>query len=171
MKKTILLLPIGLLFSVMAAAQTPGGGGTGGYPTGYIRSDGLTAVLYLGTDSHIYQQTLSAGSTTWSRPFDILGAASGAVAASSRAYGVVAVSGLNTVVYQGTDQHIHSLTNQGGTDFWLADDLNSALHGSGTVPAAGSMPMIFKWCATGHGRCEGHVGGLLGKRQPPLRPG
>jgi hypothetical protein len=89
--------------AVSEAAQAPrltAGGG----PMGYVRGDGLTAVVYAGADRHMHELTLVDG--RW-RHADLSQAAQTDTFGYPFAY--VRGDGVSSVVYTGQDTHVHEL--------------------------------------------------------------
>jgi hypothetical protein len=83
-----------------APKLTPSPGG----PMGYIRGDGVTAVVYCGNDNHIHELTLVEGHWLHS---DL------SLAANTETFGYpfayVRSNGVTSIVYRGPDSHIHEL--------------------------------------------------------------
>ena len=74
-----------------------------GSPAGYVRDDGVTAVVYLGNDDHIHELTLIDGHWLHS---DLSVAAS---AAFGIPFAYVRSDGVSSIVYVASDKHIHEL--------------------------------------------------------------
>jgi hypothetical protein len=91
-------------------------------PYGYVRSDGISTVVYTGSDGHIHDLRLE-GSWIWAD----LTAISGAPAAASRPFAYARGDGINAIVYKAaSDGHICELRLDGG---WKWADL-TALSGA-----------------------------------------
>ncbi len=98
-----------------------------GNPAAYVRLDGINSVVYRGTDNHIHELYLSAG-TTWQT--GDLSAQSNALQAAGNPAAYVRFDGVNSVVYRGTDNHIHELYLTPRSTVWQTGDLfakNTAL--------------------------------------------
>jgi hypothetical protein len=101
-------------------------------PYGYVRSDGISTVVYVGTDSHIHDLRLET-SWIWADLTLIAGAPS--AAAKTRIVAYVRGDGINTIVFRAlSDGHICELRLDNG---WKWADL-SALSG---LP----IPTIIPW--------------------------
>lgn len=93
---------------------------------GFRRSDGVSMVVYRGTDNHvhaIYLELLYQGGSwqeTW-RWAD-LSAITGSPDAASDPFGYVRSDGISAVIYTGADGHIHELRLEGG---WIWADLTT----------------------------------------------
>jgi hypothetical protein len=115
---------------LFAVADWAPAGGASGDPAGYVRSDGTDSVVYRGTDNHIYELYLSAGS--W-RSAD-LSTLAGAPEASGDPAGYVRSDKINSVVYRGKNNHIYELYLGAGK--WISTDLSGAIG----APAASGDP-------------------------------
>lgn len=109
--------------------------------TAYQRSDGVSMVVYRGTDDHIhslYLELLWQGNN-WQEVWHWadLSAITGSPAAASDPYGYVRSDGINTVVYVGNDGHIHDLRLEGG---WIWADLTAI---AGAPAASPSRPVAY----------------------------
>ena len=76
-------------------------------PTAYVRSDGVSAILFRGPDNHIYEMSLKAGGN-WITT-DLMYWA-GAVNAASDPHGYVRSDGVNAVVYADSNGNIWELS-------------------------------------------------------------
>ena len=115
-------------------------GGQGGTePMGYRRSDNMSSVVYRGIDGHIHELALVGEEAFPWRDFDLT-AHSGAPVGGSHPMGYVRHDNVSSVVYTGTDGHIHELAlnaNDGGG--WRDFDLTKE---SGAI-VGGSTPMGY----------------------------
>jgi hypothetical protein len=112
---------------------------------GYVRTDGVNAIVYRGTDEHIYELTLVNGQFD---ELNDLSAITGAAPAQGFVYGYNRGDGISTVIYQGPDFHIHELALEGGTT-WTHYDL-TAVTGSkpgfqpiGYVRSDGATAIVY----------------------------
>jgi len=106
-------------------------------PFGYVRSDGISAVLYTGTDGHIHELWLS-GVWSWADLTAISGAPaviSGWLADGARPIGYVRADGINAVVYVGVAAQGGRIYELRLDDGWKWADL-TALSGS-QLPMSG----------------------------------
>ncbi len=101
------------------------------HPFGYVRSDGISAVLYTGTDGHVHELWLS-GVWSWAD----LTAISGAPAAGSRPIGYVRADGINAVVYTGAGAQGNRIYELRLDDGWKWADLTAL---SGAPPAMSGL--------------------------------
>jgi hypothetical protein len=99
---------------------------TGIEPRGYVRSDGISAVVYHTGGSEapgeIHELTLEGNQWVYNNLFDqehTQGAASPQGLAQIQGY--VRADGVSTVIYAGRDGHIHELALEGGTDWYHYD--------------------------------------------------
>lgn len=111
-------------------------------PMAFRRSDGVSMVVYRGTDDHIYAlylELLRPGND-WQEVWHWadLSAITGSPAAASDPYGYVRSDGISTVVYTGTDGHIHDLRLEG---VWIWADL-TAIAGSPTASSASPVAYV-----------------------------
>jgi hypothetical protein len=109
--------------------------------TAYQRSDGVSMVVYRGTDDHIhslYLELVRQG-TNWQEVWHWadLSAITGSPATATDPYGYVRSDGINTVIYVGNDGHIHELRLEGG---WIWADLTAI---TGAPAASGSRPVAY----------------------------
>jgi hypothetical protein len=110
-------------------------------PMAYRRSDGVPMVVYRGTDDHIlslYLELLRQGND-WQEVWHWadLSAITGSPAAASDPTGYVRSDGISTVVYTGSDGHIHDLRLETG---WIWADLTAIA----SAPAAsGGRPIAY----------------------------
>ena len=86
------------------AANAPKLSQGGPSPMGYIRGDGVTAVVYWGEDNHIHELTLVEGHWLHSDLSLAAGTSTGGYP-----FGYVRSDGVSSIVYSGTDRHIHEL--------------------------------------------------------------
>jgi hypothetical protein len=87
-------------------------GGASSGPTGFIRSDGVSSLIYVDTSSgHVLERTLDDHG--WSQPFD-LAAATGAPEAMGRPFGFRRTDGVSSIVFQTLDRHVHELIFRDG---------------------------------------------------------
>jgi hypothetical protein len=95
-------------------------------PMAYRRSDGVSMVVYRGADSHIYAIYLGIVSdgTGWQEAWQWadLSDITGSPAAASDPAGYVRSDEVSTVVYAGSDGHIHDLRLEGS---WIWSDLTT----------------------------------------------
>ena len=128
-------------------------------PMAYRRSDGVSMVVYRGTDDHIhslYLDLLRQGND-WQEVWHWadLSAITGSPAAASDPTGYVRSDGISTVVYTGSDGHIHDLRLE--TD-WIWADLTAI---AGAPAASGGRPIahvrgdgintiVYKAASDGH---------------------
>ena len=88
-------------------------------PIGYVRSDGVTSILYRDANGHIQELFLSGG--TWGKA-DLTAIAGAPAASDGKLFGHVRSDGINQVVFRSSgDQHIYALWLANGT--WLKADL------------------------------------------------
>jgi len=87
---------------VSTVAPQSGGGG----PTGYVRGDGVTAVVYCGSDNHIHERALIAGQWVHTD----LSLAANSTTTFGYPFAYVRGDRVSSVIYQGADTHIHELT-------------------------------------------------------------
>lgn len=110
-------------------------------PMAYRRSDGVSMVIYRGADDHIhslYLELLRQGNN-WQEVWKWadLSAITGSPTAASDPYGYVRSDGISTVVYTGSDGHIHDLRLETG---WVWADLTAI---AGAPTASGSRPIAY----------------------------
>jgi len=109
-------------------------------PMAFRRSDGVSMIVYRGTDNHVHSiyLELQRQGNTWQEVWHWadLSAITGSPPAASHPYGYVRSDGISTVVYTGTDGHIHDLRLEGS---WIWADL-TAIAGA---PAAASRPIGY----------------------------
>jgi hypothetical protein len=108
---------------------------TVGEPSGYVRSGRVNTVVYRGSDNHIHEFSLPFDGATWTA--GDLTAITGAATAAGDPVGYTRSDGINSVVYRGTDNHIHEIY-LGGTR-WATGDLTALTGAAGT---AGIHPSI-----------------------------
>ena len=123
-------------FDLTAHSGAPVGGS---HPMGYVRHDNVSSVVYTGTDGHIHELALNANDGGGWRDFDLT-KESGAIVGGSTPMGYVRHDSVSSVVYTGTDGHIHELAlnaNDGGG--WRDFDLTKE---SGAI-VGGSTPMGY----------------------------
>jgi hypothetical protein len=121
----------GDIFSASAIAPPQAAGD----PVGYVRSDSVNAVVYRGIDNHIYELSLPAGGQ-WTAK-DLFAASGATVPATGNLSAYVRSDGFNSVVYRGSDGHIHELFQPSGGN-WGNGDLN--IESGNTAPAAAGDP-------------------------------
>jgi hypothetical protein len=123
-----------------AAAGAPLADAAFSQPMAFRRSDGVSMVVYRGTDQHIHSIYLEIRrqGNTWQEVWHAadLSAITGSPPAASHPYGYVRSDGISTVLYTGTDGHVHELWLSG---VWSWADL-TAISGA---PAAGSRPIGY----------------------------
>jgi hypothetical protein len=107
-----------------------------GDPLAYVRSDSVNAVVYRGTDNHIYEISLPKGAQSWSWG-DLTVDSGNAKLAAGDPLAYVRSDSVNAVVYRGTDNHIYEISLAFGAQFWNWGDLTVA-SGGGLTPAAGN---------------------------------
>jgi hypothetical protein len=100
-----------------------------GDPWVYTRSDGANAIVFRGTDSHIYEAIESAGS--WVAT-DVTTAAHD-IGASGSPIAYARTDGINDIVFRAMDGHIH-VNDKHPVLGWIANDLTllasaAAIHG------------------------------------------
>ena len=86
---------------------------------GYVRSDGISSVVYEGGDHHVHELSLLADG--WH--VGDLTAQAGAPLTASPPVPYVRSDGINSVIYQGADEHIYELFLSGGN--WYYGDLTA----------------------------------------------
>jgi hypothetical protein len=95
-------------------------------PKAFQRSDGVSMVIYRGEDFHIYAiyLELSYQGNNWKEVWHWadLNDITGSPPAVSDPFGYVRSDGISTVVYIGSDDHIHELRLEGG---WIWADLTA----------------------------------------------
>jgi hypothetical protein len=118
--------------TAVAHSEWPGGAPRGVFPRGYVRADGVAAVVYLGitpdgqhTDGRLHELALLGG-RDWTH-FDLTQEAGappgGDYGGALKAY--VRGDGITAVVYVGNDRRIHELALLGAQS-WRHFDLNAA---------------------------------------------
>jgi hypothetical protein len=110
-------------------------------PTALRRSDGVSMVIYTGSDSHIHALYLELvqQDNNWEEVWhwaDLTAITGSPLAALVDPYGYVRSDDISTVVYLGVDGHIHDLRLEGT---WIWADL-TAISGA---PKAGSQPIAY----------------------------
>lgn len=86
---------------------------------GYVRTDGVNAIVYRGRDKHLYELTQNS-----TGEFDVLNdltAITGAAPAVGHVSAYNRADGISTVVYEGPEFHIHELALEGGSTWSHAD--------------------------------------------------
>jgi hypothetical protein len=110
-------------------------------PMAYRRSDGVSMVVYRGTNDHIYALYLEVlwqgGNLQEVWHWADLSAITGSPVAGGDPYGYVRSDGISTVVYTGFDGHIHELRLEGG---WLEADLTAI---AGAPAASSGRPIAY----------------------------
>jgi hypothetical protein len=114
--------------------QSAGAPAASGDPAGYVRSDGINAVVYRGTNNHIYELLLRRDGT-WhysditavpdapAHPLDVVfSIASGDPAGYARS------DETNSVVYRGTNNAIYELYLEKGASKWICAKLSGPFH-------------------------------------------
>jgi hypothetical protein len=106
----------------------------------FRRSDGVSMVVYIGTDFHIhslYLELVRQGNS-WQEVWHWadLSAITGSPAAASNPYGYVRSDGISAVVYTGSDGHIYELRLE---DVWIWADLTAI----SVSPWAASGPIAY----------------------------
>ena len=99
-----------------------------GDPSGYVRSDGVNAVVYRSNNGHIQELSIALGSGHWGA--GDLTALAGAPLAAGDPVGYARAGGTNSVVYRGVDGHIHELFLGAG---WGTGDLTALTGAVSTV--------------------------------------
>src|SRR5262249_54147020 len=94
-----------------------------GNPAGYTRSDGFNAVLFRGSNNHVYELGLPAGSSQWQ--VGDLTAITGAPVAASDPVGYVRADATNAVLFVSSDGHVRELSLPMGSSSWSAGDLTA----------------------------------------------
>jgi hypothetical protein len=123
-----------------AAAGAPDTASGSPRPMAYRRSDGVSMVVYRGADNYIhslYLELVRQGNS-WQEVWHWanLSAITGSPTAASDPYGYVRSDGISTVVYTGSDGHIHDLRLEGS---WIWADL-TAIAGA---PTAAGRPIAY----------------------------
>jgi hypothetical protein len=103
----------------------------------YARSDQVSAVVYQGTDDHIYELSLLPTQATW-QVGDLTGITA-APTSASQPVPFVTTYGANAVVYRDANNHIEELRLIEGAT-WSVSDLTAA---SGGPPAAAGAPAAY----------------------------
>lgn len=101
-----------------------------GNPSGYVRQDGVNAVVYRGTDNHVYELRLTSSNWVSLDLSNSASATSAAALAVSDPVGFVRSDGVSAVVYRSADNHVRDVFLD--ATGWHAEDL-SALSGSSAV--------------------------------------
>ncbi len=86
---------------------------------GYVRSDGVNAIVYRGEDQHLYELTQDS-----SGEFAVLNdltAMAGAAPARGHVHAYNRADDTSTVIFEGPDFHIHELALEGGSNWSHAD--------------------------------------------------
>jgi len=107
------------------AASAPPGPPVGPVPDviGYVRSDAKSGIVYLDTNNHVIEITSNfSGQPPWLAN-DLTTIASATVTAKGSAFPYVRSDGRSAIVYVGTDNHIHELSNTGPAG-WSDSDLH-----------------------------------------------
>jgi hypothetical protein len=91
-----------------------------GNPAGYRRSDNVNAVVYRGSNGHIYE--LYLGATGWS--FGDLSVSAGAPNAAGNPAGYRRSDNVNAVVYRGSNGHIYELYLVPGAPGWSVGQIS-----------------------------------------------
>jgi len=91
-------------------------------PVAYVRSDGVTAVLFKSSDNRIRELTLVGGSWVSS---DLNAATGGPLADGAGLNAYVRADRVNAVVYRTADNHVHELSLAKGGGTWSHGDLTS----------------------------------------------
>lgn len=123
-----------------AAAGAPVTASGSPRPMAYRRSDGVSMVVYRGVDNHIhslYLELVRQGNS-WQEVWHWadLSAITGSPTAASDPYGYVRSDGISTVVYTGSDGHIHDLRLEGS---WIWADLTAIA----AAPTATGRPIAY----------------------------
>ncbi len=110
-----------------AAAPMPG---TVRDVIGFIRPDGKSAVVYRGEDDHVWEVVSEPGTSSWSA-LDLTSSSAAQVTANKGGpFPYVRSDGYITIVYIGSDNHIHELATLGtpgsGHGVWGDGDLSAA---------------------------------------------
>lgn len=96
-------------------------------PVPYVRSDGVSAVVYLSRSGRIHELTLVSGGWHHHNLSDLTGAP---VSLDWALGAYIRGDGLSAVVYRGLGHHVHELALAGGT--WIHTDLT--VHTGGPTP-------------------------------------
>jgi len=100
---------------------------------GYVRTDNRSAIVYRSTTNHVIELKSNFGSQPPWLVTDLTTASNAQVTATmGSAFPYVRSDGWNTIVYIGSDNHIHELATQGSG--WSDGDLSNAA-GSSAVPS------------------------------------
>jgi len=121
----------GDIFSASVIPPPPAAGD----PVGYVRSDIVNAVVYRGIDNRIYELSLPVGGQWTVKDLFKASGASVPVAGNLAAY--VRSDSVNSVVYRGSDGHIHEIYRLLGGN-WGTGDLN--LESGNIAPVAAGDP-------------------------------
>jgi hypothetical protein len=109
-------------WSVMNLTILSGAPTAAGDPSCYARSDGVNAVVFVGTDGHIRE--IEVNDLTGGATHSDLTPAGASVSGSVSVY--VRSDGINAVVYSASPSlHVHQLSLVGGQPPWVDDDLTA----------------------------------------------
>jgi hypothetical protein len=128
--------------------------GVAGRPHAYVRGDHTSAVVYRGTDGHVYEISLAPCAGRWT--LADLSKESGAPPAAGDPVGYVRGDAIDAVVYRGADANLYEIRRVPGSG-WLAADLTlragaptaAGTPGAFTTPD-GSSHVLFESASNGH---------------------
>jgi len=95
-------------------------------PIAYVRSDGISVVLFKGTDNRIRELSLSA--LGWGTS-DLMTASGGPAANGVGLSAFVRADRANSVIYRTSDNHVHELKLAKGGSSWQHNDLTVLVGG------------------------------------------
>jgi len=117
-----------------------------GPPSGYTRSDKTSAVVYRGTDNHVYELSKPYGSTCWQ--IGDLNGVSGSLVAGMDPMGFVRADGYDSVVYADTANNLREFALPLGSNIWTNESIM-------TPPAGWTMPPGASGPPRGYVRSDG----------------
>ncbi|HVV53607.1 MAG TPA: family 43 glycosylhydrolase [Polyangia bacterium] len=109
-----------------------------GPPSGYTRSDRTSAIVYRGTDNHVYELSHPYGSSCW-QIGDLNGVA-GSVTAGLEPMGFVRADGDDSVVYTDASGDLREFALPLGSNTWTNESIMTPPAGWTTPPAASGSP-------------------------------
>lgn len=115
-------------------------------PVGYVRADGVTAIVYRSTDNHVRELSLAIGGS-W-QPDDLTVRATGSPLALGTPFPYTRSDGVSAVLFRGNDNHLRELARVSGS--WFHGDLTvaanaptSATEPRGYVRSDGISAVVF----------------------------